>query len=414
MKVTLAAAALVALAAPAAHASKIYVGTCNLKANHVATISEAIIAIGNNGTIAICPGTYSEQLTITRNMKLEGVTDKINATGAIITPPSGGLVANDTRLDGSTPVAAQIAVDNATVSISNVTVEGAGNLLGGCGPDDLIGIYFKNSSGAVQSSVVRDQYLVPFNQLGGCQTGLGIFAENNTGSSNVTVTGNVVEAFQKNGITGHDAGTVMTVTGNTVLGVGPTPYIAQNGIEIAYGATGTVTANTVGDVIYTGGDAASSGILIYGSAHVTATKNTVFSTQLAIPVVGDAVTVGDGDDATITSNVIGGTQQWDAIDICGASSATVTGNVVNGADESAVHLDSECGPPSTGDTVTGNKINGTCAGVLIGTGSGGATTSNSYMNVVNDILSGSDVCPAGGGGMRHPGRHGKLRVSPVR
>ena len=71
----------------------------------------------------------------------------------------------------------------------------------------------------------------------------------------MTVKYSSVHDFQKNGITGHEVGTT-GADGDPrpgAGGVGPTAAIAQNGIEMAYGATGKITSNTVLDVSYTTG-----------------------------------------------------------------------------------------------------------------------------------------------------------------
>ena len=57
----------------------------------------------------------------------------------------------------------------------------------------------------------------------------------------------------------------MTVSGNTMTGDGPADYIAQNGIQLGRGATGTISGNTVTGNAYTGtNDASSAGILVFG------------------------------------------------------------------------------------------------------------------------------------------------------
>ena len=57
----------------------------------------------------------------------------------------------------------------------------------------------------------------------------------------------------------------MTISNNTVTGEGPVDYIAQNGIQLGYGAKATVTGNTVTGNAYTGANGASSGgILVVG------------------------------------------------------------------------------------------------------------------------------------------------------
>jgi hypothetical protein len=77
------------------------------------------------------------------------------------------------------------------------------------------------------------------------------------------VTNNTVWKFQKNGITIKGANS--DVVGNTVIGEGSVNYIAQNGIEVAYGSTTDVEDNTVFGMSYTGaGEASSAGILLIG------------------------------------------------------------------------------------------------------------------------------------------------------
>jgi len=96
----------------------------------------------------------------------------------------------------------------------------------------------------------------------GVQTGIGIISDN--GSSGPTAYGNItssnVYAYQKGGIEANHNSNV-TTTSNTVTGLGPVDYIAQNGIEYARDAAGVIRGNTVSDNFYTGG----TGIFADGS-----------------------------------------------------------------------------------------------------------------------------------------------------
>ena len=104
--------------------------------------------------------------------------------------------------------------------------------------------------------------------LTGCQAGLGIFVQSGGGgTSTVSITSTNVENYQKNGITDTSAGHRVAINHNVVTGEGPVDYIAQNGIEVGFGATATVTHNTVTGNSYTGaGGASSGGILVVGGA----------------------------------------------------------------------------------------------------------------------------------------------------
>ncbi len=104
----------------------------------------------------------------------------------------------------------------------------------------------------------------PFN---GDQHGVSIYYHAFAPGSSATgaVSGNMISAYQKGGIVVNGPGSAVSVSGNTVRGNGPVDYIAQNGIQIGYGATGQVMRNEVTGNSYTGpGLASSAGILIFG------------------------------------------------------------------------------------------------------------------------------------------------------
>jgi hypothetical protein len=388
---------LAALSKQAFASSSATVGLCAGPGTHYTTIQAAVNAPGVT-TVEVCPGTYPEQVTITANLTLKGIASG-TSDAAVVVVPAGGLVTNGVVDIFNFPTAAQILVQNATVTISHITVDGANDGLTDCSID-TIGIYYQNASGTISDNAVRNVLLAP--ALQGCQDGLAINVESNTGTPAVTVSNNSVRNYDKNGITasGPDNGSPgpnVTVTGNTVIGLGATTVTAQNGIQVGYGATGKVTFNNVIDDIYINPPGCapsctgSSGILIYGSKGVTITNNTVESTQLGIvPVTESALLTAN--DTIVRLNHVGGTQIFDAIDLC-SDGNTAESNVIYGSAQSGIHVDGGC-PPSTGSgtTVTGNTINEACAGVLLGTGSGNTTAPNTYLNVTNTTLVG-DACP---------------------
>jgi hypothetical protein len=420
---TLASLALLALAGfsgQALAASNVAVGLCAAPGTHYLTIQAAVTAVEllpTPRTVRVCPGSYPEQVMITSPLTLEG-TPAGTSDAAVVATPSGGLVTNGSDIYGN-PVAAQIFVQGATgVTVSHITVDGSNDQLVDCSINP-IGIYYQNSSGSINNNAVRN-VLLP-GGLQGCQAGLAINVESDTGAPAITISDNSVRNYDKNGITASGPGTgggpVVTVSSNTVIGVGATGVTAQNGIQIGYGATGTVSSNYVVDDIYTGPVYGSSGILIYASAGVTVSQNTVESTQLAIVPATDP-TYGTADGTIIRSNHIGGTQNFDAIDLC-SDNNTAESNTIYGSAQSGIHVDDEC-PPSTGsgNTVTSNTINEACAGILLGSGSGNTTAPNTFSNVTNTTLAG-DVCSPVDGvpSNTHEAsseKHQALRPSPSR
>jgi hypothetical protein len=416
-----AAALLVFLLGRSTLASTVVVGTCKSGLTSYSTIQAAVDAAPNGSTIDVCPGTYPEQVTINaKSLTIIGVLSG-TSDAAVLIPPSGGLRANASDFGGKT-VAAQLFVENATaVTISHVTVDGKGNALTGCGTN-LIGIFYQNSSGKIVDDVARNQILDSSDQ--GCQVGLGIDVESDSGAPAVSILNSSVHNYQKNGITAGGPGTggggpVMTITGNTVTGIGATAAIAQNGIQIGYGSTGKVTGNYVTNDIYTGGTFGASGILIFASAGVTASNNSVESTQFGIATVSDP-TYGAADNAVINSNHVGGTQTFDAIDLCSNGNTADSNSIFGSNAQSGVHVDDQCpGPGSTpsgtNNTVKNNTINEPCAGVLLGLGTPNTTSSNTFFNVTFTTLSGN-LCAAGSAALTGLAEsiqnHPALRPSP--
>jgi parallel beta-helix repeat protein len=385
--------------ATAANAT-VFVGGCGSPS--FSTIQAGVNGSPAGGVVDVCPGTYPEQVFINKRLTLQGIAVG-SANQAVVAVPVGGVVANTTSLATGSPIAAQIWVHDTTpVNISNIVVDGSGNGISACTPN-LVGVYYQDASGTVNDVVARNQTAGLTSPLNGCQWGLGIFVQSGvstvtgrTGTSTVTVLNSSVHDFQKNGITGNEVGTKLTATSNEVRGQGPTTGAAENGIQLGFGATGKVNANTVIDEIWSPdtssdtGDAAT-GILVFDSAGASVLSNHVGNTQFGIAVVGDGTS--SADNATITSNTMDGTLIFDGIDVCGSSGGTIGSNIVSGSTQSGIHLDGTCAPvASGGTTVSSNTINEACAGILNGTSGNTLSPASTFFNTVNTTLVG-DVCP---------------------
>ncbi len=389
-----------------AQASTVAVGTCKPGVPQFLTIGAAVTSAPVGSIVDVCPGTYPEQVIIAKSLTLIGIQSGTN-DAAVIVPPAGGLVTNGSDIFGA-PVAPQIFVQGANaVTISHITVDATGNNLAGCGAPTLEGIYFQNSSGKIIDNVARNQYQTDFASFGGCQNGLAINVEGLSNSGLVSVTNNSVRAYQKNGITATGAGTGpgslgpdVTISNNYIVGLAATAMnwpggAAENGIQFGFGATGTVSGNTVNDNIWwndtstDSGDAAS-GILIYASNGITVSGNNVGSAQFGIVAVTDNPAYGSADNTLIQLNRVSGTQIFDAIDVC-SNSNTVKSNTIYGSAEAGVHVDDSCGSGNS-NIVQNNTINEACAGILLGTGTNPTPIPNTFFNVTKTTLAG-DVCP---------------------
>ena len=379
------------LSAQTAMAAIVYVGTCVAHVPQYSTITLAVNAVSPGSTIRVCPGTYPEQVVINKNLTLTGYASG-SADNPVVVIPSGGFVPNTVTLTNGGAIAAQILVEYPAtdVTIRNLAVDGSNsNLNNGCGDPPLIGVYYEGASGKIESVAVRNQAQNAENF--GCQSSaaLGILVESgNSENSTVRIENSTVHGFQKNGITANEAGTAVAITGNSVIGAGPV-NTGQNGIQVAFGATGSVENNIVGDVDFNGdpSEGTATGILVYGSGGMTIRGNSVSNTQSGIATVtADTFTA---DRNQITNNLVTNTHLGDGIDAC-SNSNFIGRNTVSTSDESGIHLDGSCGSTGSSNVVFRNAVNEACAAILQG-GSSNAIFFNTYANVANTTLAG-DVC----------------------
>lgn len=123
------------------------------------------------------------------------------------------------------------------------------------------------------SSVAVDILDSSISQIGdnpftGNQHGVAIYyrAFFSAGTATGRISGNTISQYQKGGIVANGPGTDVQVMDNVVTGLGPVAFIAQNGIQIGYGATASVMKNTVAENSYTGTSTVSGGIVVVGGA----------------------------------------------------------------------------------------------------------------------------------------------------
>ena len=422
-------------AVPAQAATLVVGGTCHAGVQF-STIHDAVKAAPVGSNIYICPNTYPEQVTITKRLSLIGVSSN-GLTGAqasgpnnpVILSPSGGVSVNASDLYNNFPIAAQIAVltPGGNVNISNITVDGSNNGLNSCATN-LVGIYYQNASGKINEVVSRYQELPQADF--GCQDGLAIFVQSGYGSggtANVTISNSSVHDYDKNGITADGSGTVATISGNYVVGIGATSLIAQNGIQLSDGATGKILNNAVSDDVYVNSPncqsnnscTSATGILLYdsggtSSSHVTVSGNTVSNTQGAIVAFGDSAGTADFNDVSsnkITTSPAAGPFLLDGIDLC-SNNNSASSNAVYNSSGAGVHIDSQCtestGTSGNNTSVTSNTVNEACAGVLTGNGTSNTVSGTVTYNVIQTTYAG-DSCPAG---TSRPKVAGKIKPQP--
>ena len=328
------------------------------------SIQDAINAANPGSLIRVCPGTYHEQLSINKSLRIEG------DNGAIVLP--GSMVANTSGSSG-TPIAAAILVkDAAHVEIEGLIVDTANNGITECSPD-LIGILYQNSSGSIAHNAVRNTKLSV--SLNGCQSGDAIVVQSFGGeTSKVSIDDNSVHDYQKNGITGNESGTEVTITSNVVAGLGPTTGAAQNGIQIGFGARGGVLHNTVTDNVWSPCVSLANcafnatGILVFQSDDVRVEHNSVATNQVGI--------FAGGQNAKIEFNNISNSLVLVGIDLAGDNNLASRNDVTNSG-QAAILIE------GNDNKVQSNDITEAPIGVLKLSGTvGNAHSGNSFFDTL--------------------------------
>lgn len=336
-------------------------------------VQAAVDAANPGDTVYLCGTTpFAGQVIIHKKLTLTG------SKGAAITAPG-------TWAASSAPLPPQFAADNlfvpqalvvawgsgVSVTIKGLTVEGPLPGNGGCAEQEF-GILV---IGGARATITGDRVLNIRDTspaLYGCQFGVGIMAgreywptsdfsnyvvEDFVGKA--TVTNTTVSGYQKGGIVSDGPGSSLSVSHSAVTGAGPYSalgtIIAQNGVQISRGATGSVTHTLVAGNQYSGPNAASSaGVLIFGgcgdplSTHVSLAGNQLLSNDIGAYL----------SNADPTCAQIPATRTHD----------TVSGNTIKDSavtNTSGYSTTPPCGYQAgisdfgNGDSLTGNKISGT-------------------------------------------------------
>jgi hypothetical protein len=349
------------------------------------TIQHAVdvdAAAGCSGdTVNVAAGTYPEQVTIGTVLNLVGAgaaTTKIQ----VPPPPTAGNGDIVTIQAGAT---VELSGFTVTGPLSANCTAGAGNFIGGIN-------VLPGGTASIHDNIIADVRNEP---LGGCQdpatnAGIAIGVGSSSGAATATIVNNTIVRYQKNGIRVKGTGSMATITGNTVTGVGATPIIGQNGIFVTSGGSATVSGNTVTgnecnvpncgpdpitDVqaigilagtgtIVTGNSVAANDIGIYNFAEGAATTlisgNTVTGNRFEDIVLdqGDALvddnTIDPGNIGIVVVSFNGSTAN---------STGTLTCNRISQATQAGIRLLVQAGSTFTAvATATNNSITGNAVG----------------------------------------------------
>ncbi len=235
-------------------------------------------AAPSGGTVYLCASgsPYAQQVVVTGQVRLTG--DPGATLSAPSTFPDSNLPPQFSSQNLFDPQAIVIAWGaNASLSIQGITVAGPFSGAFTCAKQ-LFGVLVIDGATLNMDHSTVNNIRDADSSLWGCQYGVGVqigrvywptanfgnfLVENFVGHG--TITNSTIENSQKTNIVINTPGSTATISRDSVVGVGPVNYIAENGIEIGGGAQATVQANTISGYSYTGaGWASSGGIISYG------------------------------------------------------------------------------------------------------------------------------------------------------
>jgi parallel beta-helix repeat protein len=342
-----------------------FVTECHVVSNPIQSSIDD--ARSTDNTIHIEAGIFNEQITINKSVSLVGSgtnSTTIQAPGTLATDPLGRQ--SIITVSGAGVVA----------NISNLTVAGPGP--SACGSINY-GIFV--NSGATANifddviTNIRDNGSV----LSGCQNGVAIEVGTGTNAASATINNNTIEGYQKNGITVAGSGSTATITNNVVTGAGPTANIAQNGIQVSYGASAIVSGNTISGDYYTPTSNESTGILVYQAAPgVQITNNNLTGSGNAVTEA--SIYIYDSDNAIITGNTIANSVAG-GLYLDSSNNATISGNTITNSSGEGIDVSGVNGATITGNTIGSNADDG----IWIGNASNISISNNIFTNNGNGV-----------------------------
>ena len=213
------------------------------------------------------------------------ITGVVAATATVIT----GLLAAPGATSASGPCLATGAVDRDGTPLTARLIDPARPIGGrvdatGCS----VGVYYGSGRGLVNGAEIfgaryygvlvdgNDGHVVHVDVRGtqihdigdrpitSSRHGQGVaFRAFGSGRATGSVSGNRIWAFQEAGINMTGPGSTVTAADNVIRGRGVIDTISQNGVQVIFGAHGTVLRNRISDLEYTG-PSTGNGVLVAG------------------------------------------------------------------------------------------------------------------------------------------------------
>jgi nitrous oxidase accessory protein NosD len=251
-------------------------------------IIQSAVDSASDGDVICVEGVHREQIIINKNIVLQGLSGaKIEAPDVMNTytfPESTKTWKPIIFAFGGTETGGDISgTETVEVTVKGFEIDGRNK---GETGSRFAAILFRNvKPGTISHNNIDDL----FPATGNPET-FGIIVQ---GDSDVIIRNNYVTGYNRGGIgVNGDADSLAdpnTLVDNNIVvgnGVENGGGWAENGIQIGWGATGTVINNEVSLNGWPGSDWAATGILIAGSSNIRISNNTVRDNENGISVVG--------------------------------------------------------------------------------------------------------------------------------
>ena len=279
--------------------------SCTDNGSPCATIQHAVDVAGPGDSIEVAVGVYDQRVHI------EGKTGlTLNAANVTLRPDPAFLgpadVSQGSPCSGRAGRAIVFVRNSTGIVLNGLLVDGSAVLAAPSDPNRLVGIFFRNASGAINGGGVIHLRTEPAssNQV----AGLGIVVQTEEPAlgppPRVDVADVTVADFQKSGIVfsgcdcAADGGPTGSVRRSTVTST-LNDLVARNGIQVSFGAGAVdLEQNVVTDLRFTGGSSLGLGsaVILASSRGNRVIGNVLRNANFGISNIGDVFCAPRADE----------------------------------------------------------------------------------------------------------------------